>query len=165
MHGAIWPLAGLAAGLLAASIWPRTPVMAVATDRQENFAICTGPVDEDFEAVFFLDFLTGDLRASVISPVNGKFNSYFERNVLNDLQVDVSKNPRYVMVTGMANLRRGAGNIQPGVAVLYVAEVTSGLMAAYAVPWVRGANNAAIPQTNELVLLDVGQFRNAPIRP
>ncbi len=59
-----WLGAGLAIGLViglnAAGWWPQVPIHAVATHGQENFAICTTPMDEDVEAVFVLDDLTGD---------------------------------------------------------------------------------------------------------
>ena len=52
---------GLVAGLVLSGFWPHTPLYAVATDRIETFAMATGPVDDEVEAVYFLDFLTGDL--------------------------------------------------------------------------------------------------------
>ncbi len=41
-------------------------------------------------------------------------------------------------VTGMAATRRGAARMQPSVAMVYVAEITTGNVAAYAVPWSKG---------------------------
>ena len=61
------------------------------------------------EAVYFLDFLTGDLRAAALSKQTGKFHAFYQYNVNNDLGVDASKSPRYMMVTGVADLRRTAG--------------------------------------------------------
>ena len=113
-----------------------TKLHGVATDRYENFAIATGPLDGEVEAVYFLDFLTGDLKAAVLNINNGKFNAFFSYNILQDLGVDAAKNPRYLMVTGVADLRRiGGSNVQPSASVVYVAELTTGRIAAYAVPW------------------------------
>ena len=53
-------------GLVLSGLWPQTPLHATATDRSDTFAIATGAVDDDTEAVYFLDFLTGDLRAVVL---------------------------------------------------------------------------------------------------
>ena len=39
------------------------------------------------------------------------------------------------MVTGLANLRRGPSQFQPGQSVIYVAEINSGILAAYGVRW------------------------------
>ena len=64
---------GLALGLVLSGLWPHTPLHAVSTDRGETYAIATGPVDNEVEAVYFLDFLTGDLGAIVLGrqPVPG----------------------------------------------------------------------------------------------
>ena len=42
------------------------------------FAIATGLVDDELEAVFILDFLTGSLKCAVLSTSTGKFTSAFE---------------------------------------------------------------------------------------
>ncbi|MEX2118937.1 MAG: hypothetical protein WD847_04940 [Pirellulales bacterium] len=157
-------VAGFVVGIVAAGLLPHRPLEAVATDRQENFAIATGWVDAEMEAVFFLDFLTGDLRAAVLSPINGKFNALYQTNILTALNVDVAKNPKYLMVTGQAQLRRGGGQIQPGASVVYVAELTGGKVAAYAVPWSKAASNSGQPVKGALVPLDSIQFRTAVVR-
>jgi hypothetical protein len=160
-----WLVIGLLLGsLITSGLWPHTPLHAVATDRLDTFAIATGPVDEDVEAVYFLDFLTGDLKALVVSKIGGKFRAFFTYNVLADLGVDLRKNPRFLMVTGLANLRaRGGTNVQPSRSIVYVAEVTSGKVAAYAVPWsssLHAAGQSTPPQS--FIPLDVTRFR-APV--
>ncbi len=159
----VWLLAGLVVGLAAGALLPHAPLHAVATDRQENFAIATGPLDESVEAIFMLDFLSGTLKAYAINTVTGKFTGYFERTILNDLGIDASKNPKYLVVTGGANLRR-SGSIQPSASVCYVAELTSGKMAAYAIPWSRGQSNATQPVRGTFLILDVVQFRTNVVR-
>ena len=69
---------GLLAGLMIAGLWPDTPLHAVATDRSESFALATGFVDQDAEAVFYLDSLTGTLRAAVLSNRTQGFQAMFE---------------------------------------------------------------------------------------
>ncbi len=137
---------------------------ASATDRYENFAIATGQLDEDLEAVYFLDFLTGDLKAAALSLQTGKFNSFYEYNVLKDLDVDSSKNPRYLMVTGEVNLRRQGGQLEPSGSVIYVAELTSGKVAAYMTPFLKQTINSGKPFQGEMIALDVRQFRTTAIR-
>lgn len=161
-----WLVLGVLAGVGVATLIPSQPLAAVSTDRQENFAICTGPADENVECLFLLDFLTGELKCTAVSHITGKFNAYFMRNIVADLKIDQAKNPRYVMVTGLVNLRRqsGSGQVQPGACVLYVAELTTGKVAVYAVPWNRGASNSNFNQQNALVLLDVWGFRDVAIR-
>ena len=62
----VWLGLGLLAGLLVAGFWPSVPLHAVATDKIETFSMATGPVEPEYEAVYFLDHLTGDLHAYVI---------------------------------------------------------------------------------------------------
>ena len=104
---------GLVLGLVLGGLWSGNPLHAVATDRTDTFAIATGPVDDEIEAVYFLDFLTGELRAYVIGRQRAKFTAFFNRNVLADLGVDPSKNPKLMLVTGMSDFRRGASRMQP----------------------------------------------------
>ena len=155
-----WLLIGLIAGLILGGFWPDTPLHAVATDRNETFAIATGPLDEDVEALFFLDFLTGNLRAVVLNKL-GVFNAFFDYNVLKDLGVTPAKNPRFLMVTGVANLQRAGAAMQPSRSIIYVAEVTTGNVAAYAVPWNVAMRTRNMPIRQPLIPLDVTKFRAA----
>ncbi len=152
--------AGLVGGFILAHLGHETPLHAVATDRVATFAMCTGPVDEDMEAVYFLDFLTGDLRAAVVNKNSRTFMAFFQRNVLVDLGVDPGKNPRFMIVTGTANLRRGGGP-QPGRSIVYVAEVTSGKVAAYGIPWTANMSNMTQVVRGQFIPMDVTQFRSA----
>jgi hypothetical protein len=132
---------GLAAGLTLGGLWPNTPLHAVATDRLESFAMATGYVDEGVEAVYFLDFLTGDLNAAVIGPSQaGGFavTGLYSTNVLQVLNIDAGKNPKFLMVTGLADLARGGragAQTRPARAVVYVAEVTTGQAVAFGILW------------------------------
>jgi hypothetical protein len=133
-----WLGIGLVGGLILGGMWPQTPLHAVATDRCRTFAMATGPVDEEVEAVYFLDFLTGDLNAVVLGRQGTTFTAFYHYpgiNLFNDLGVDPAKNPSYMMTTGMVNLRGVAARVRPSVSVVYVAEVTTGKVGAYAIPW------------------------------
>lgn len=157
-----WVSGGLIVGLILGGVWPDSPAHAVATSQLDSFSVCTAPIDDDGEAVFFLDYLTGDLKGAALNPNNGKFTAFFATNVASGLGIDVTKNPRYLLVSGMANFRRAAGTQQFGSSVLYVAELTSGKVAAYGIPWSRAARNA--PVQAALAPLDVYQFRNVQVR-
>lgn len=161
---AAWLIAGLLLGLAVGGFLPHAPLHAVATDHTDSFAIATGLVDEEMEAIFFLDFLTGSLKGAVLSTSTGRFTTAFETSVLDDLGVRANQNPKFMMVTGNAGLRRTGGQMQPGNAVVYVAETSSGRVAAYAVPWTRGQANSVIPAKGMLMRLDVMQFRTAAVR-
>jgi hypothetical protein len=161
---AAWTVVGLVSGLVLGGLLPHAPLHATATDHSDNFAIATGTVDDELEALFILDFLTGSLKCAVLSTSTGKFTSAFEASVLDDLGVKANQNPKFMMVTGSAGLRRQGGNLQPGNSVVYVAETTSGRVAAYAVPWTRGQANAVVPFKGVLYRLDVLQFRTTAVR-
>ncbi len=159
----IWLGIGLVGGLILCGVWPQTPLHAVATDRAQTFAMATGPVDDEFEAVYFLDFLTGDLNAVVLGRQGNAFTAfYFYKNLVNDLGVDPAKNPSYMMVTGTAILRRGTGRLRPSAAAVYVAEVTTGKVAAYAIPWSKNAHaSGQIIGPAPMMPLAVTRFRAA----
>jgi hypothetical protein len=156
---------GLALGLVLSGFWPHTPLHAVSVDRGETFAIATGPVDNEVEAVYFLDFLTGDLGALVLGRQVGTWTGFFRTNVSTDLGVDPQKNPKFLMVTGMAALRRSGGTrVQPSAAMCYVAEVTSGKVAAYAIPWSPSMHAAGQVQNGALVMVASAPFRQTGAR-
>lgn len=157
-------LAGLSLGLNLAGLWPQQPLHAVATHGQDNLAICTAFMDQDVEAVFILDDLTGDLKGSALNVQMRRLNTRYEYNVLHDLPTPSSKNPRYRIVTGVANIRQNVSAGPLAQSVLYVAETTSGQVAVYGVPWVAGRANNAVPAVYPLVLLDKWQYRTVPIR-
>ena len=144
-------------------LWPQTALHATATDRTDTYAMATGMVDEDVEAVYFLDFLTGELRALVMGKQVGGISGIYTFNVASHLGIDPAKNPRYMMVTGMVSLRRGGSRMQAGRAVVYVAEITSGKMGAYAIPWNPSLAAAGQTMTLSLVPVAVYQFRGVPI--
>jgi hypothetical protein len=158
------PALMLLIGLALGGMFPHTPLHAVATDRTESFIVATGLVDSEVEAVFLLDCLTGDLRAAVLGKTSGGFTSIYSypgAQLMRDFGLDPSKNPKFHMVTGLADLRTGSQNVY-GSAVLYVVEVSSGKIAAYAVPWNRARFLTRAPISANLVLVGMLPFRNPP---
>jgi hypothetical protein len=154
---------GLVIGLNLEGFWPSMPLHASATHGIEKFAIATGTVDAGVEALYFLDFLTGDMRAAVINPKTGKFNSFFTRNIASDFG-GAGRNSGYLMVTGAVNMPRGANNYQYAESIVYVAEASTGQVAAYTIPWNTSMQAANKPQHGEFQPLDVQQFRTAFVR-
>jgi hypothetical protein len=153
---------GLLGGLALSGFWPHTPLYAVATDRIDTFGMATGPVDAEVEAVYLLDFLTGDLKAVVLGKQPGTWTGFFEINVANDMGIDSRQNPKFMLVTGLCNLRRGGGTrLQPSSAMCYVAEVTSGKVAAYTIPWSPSQYAAGQPQSGEIKRVSMTRFRQA----
>jgi hypothetical protein len=161
----IWIGIGLLAGVAFSTVLPTTPTYAVATHGADNFALATGLLDNNIEGVFFLDGLTGDLKGAAINLSNGQFATFYQSNVLKDLMVDGAKQPKFLMVTGAAALRHGPSQVQPGLSVVYVIEVNSGILAAYGVPWNGGRPLVATQQFNPFILLNKTAFRNVAVRP
>ncbi|MCA9261906.1 MAG: hypothetical protein KDA61_21965 [Planctomycetales bacterium] len=136
---------------------------ASATHGADNFAIATGQVENGIEALYFLDFLTGDLRATVISRRNGAFTGIFAHNVLADFE-GVLEDPKFLLVTGLATLPRGRGTSQLADSLIYVAEATSGQVVAYALPFNSTLHAAGKPQAGQFLKVAGGSFRDAFVR-
>jgi hypothetical protein len=162
-----WVALGVLVGFLLSVLMPVQPLHAVATSGLDNFQLSTGLLDNTVEGVYFLDGLTGILKGAALNVVNYKFTTVFETSVLNDLKLDPSKSPKFLMVTGLAELRRTATQFQPGLAMIYVAELNTGTMAVYGVQWNIGRTTQATPAPamTRFVLLDTLQLRNVAVRP
>jgi hypothetical protein len=154
---------GLAIGLNIQGVWPSVPLHASATHGLDKFAIATGLIDSSVEALYFLDYLTGDMRAAVINPKTGKFNAFFSRNVAADFG-GAGRGAGYLMVTGAVNMPRGANKFQFASSIVYVANAATGQVAAYTIPWNSTAHAAGNTQYGEFQPLDVRAFRTAFVR-
>ncbi len=154
---------GLIIGLNLEGLWPSVPLHAAATHGIDKFAIATGLVDNSVEALYFLDFITGDMRAAVINPKTGKFNSFYTRNIAADFGGS-GRNSGYLLVTGSVNMPRGANNYQYANSIVYVAEASSGVVAAYTIPWNSTMHAAGKRQMGEFQRIDVQPFRTAFVR-
>ena len=154
---------GCLVGMNVRGLLPSIPLHASATEGFDNFAIATGLIDDRVEGLYFLDYITGELKCAVLNPKNGKFNSFFSYNIAADFGA-AAQDPQYLIVTGMVDMPRGRAAFQFGKSVIYVAEVTSGQVAAYAIPWNSSMQAAGKLQTGEFVPLDKKGFRTAFIR-
>jgi len=157
-------MVGFFAGQQSSSAVIEIPVDATGSAFTESMAAATGTIDGDMEGLFTLDSLTGDLQCVVLNSRNGKFTNIFRTNVLADLELEPTKKPNFMLVTGRAVFRGGSGNVQPANTAAYVIDATSGKFVAYGVPWDRAAASRNTVQTNKLLRLDVGTARDAAIR-
>ncbi len=126
-------------------------------------AVATGTVSDDAEGVFFLDFLTGELQCLVYYPRQGAFGARYFTNVLPHLG-NTGKNSKYLLVTGDMVVPSVSGRPRPGGTLVYVTNISTGMFAAYAVPWDRTAEAAGQIQTGPLVYVGGGPVRNYQIR-
>ena len=136
-------------------------LQAAAGDSSDKFAIATGKISDTAEGVFMLDGLTGDLQCLVPYTRTGAFGGLFKTNVFNDLKIQGTKTPRFIMVTGEANF---SGNGRPGNCIVYIVDASTGNYAAYGVPWNRQMETAGRAQQGKLLGLTSGQARNIMIR-
>ncbi len=160
----VWLGLMLLAGLLAGSLLSNSPIHAVATSQQDNLIMCTGNIDGQGEAVYILDVITGALKTYVLNT-NGKFTIRYENNIITEWKLDTQRSPKYTLVTGQHVFRRRAGMPDVGNSVLYVAELTTGKMVAYGMPWNRNIRNqVGAAAVGKLVPLDMVQFRGQVVR-
>ncbi|VAX42467.1 hypothetical protein MNBD_PLANCTO02-1419 [hydrothermal vent metagenome] len=154
-----WIAFGLLAGVVISYIVPQQKAEAITTDRDSKFALATTKVNFEtgIEGIFVLDFLTGQIKGSILDTKAGKFNHAYFRNVAVDFNIDPKAKPHYAIVSGKAPLRNLNG-VSMAQSVIYVAELTSGKVLCYAYPYGTSRNKVA---PVELVLLDGFQFREA----
>jgi len=166
-HAAMLVL-GIFVGMLLIAAWhgvgQGVQVQASATQGESNFAIATGLIDNGVEGLYFLDYLTGDLRAVVLNRRTGRFSGFFEYNIQADFAAVTSKNPKFLMVTGLVDVPRGRGPTQIGSSAIFIAEATSGLVNAYAIKWNSSMYAAGKDQKDTFVLLDGAQMRTTFVR-
>lgn len=159
----VWTLTGLVAGLGIAQFWPHEPVAAGTSDRDAKFGMVTCPVSGSVEGVFVLDFLTGQLKGALYDPRQGGFNRFYYRNLALDFQVDPSGKPAYAIVSGVSGqgaVGRTGSSAAPSSGTIYVAEMTSGTVAAYTAPY----TTRATPKPIEMPVLGTFPFRAPTIR-
>ena len=155
-----WLTTGLLAGLCISYFWPHEPVAAASNDRDAKFGIMTTPVGINVEGVFVLDYLTGRLTGAVLDTNTGKFNQTYFRSVAADFRVDPKAKPHYAFVGGRAPLS-GRGRVSPAISVIYVAELSSGLVRAYGINYKISRLKSRV---QAFVPLDVFPFREATVR-
>jgi hypothetical protein len=153
-QSAVWLLTGLLAGIGLVVTLQGQPAQATATDHSEDFAIATGHLTAEVEAVYLLDFKTGYLQGTVMNRQSGKFQNFYKRELAQDFGLTTRQKPKFIMVTGAM---QSALSQVPVNHVLYVAELNSGKMAAYTMPY-RGEVRAGTT-SEALMPLDTTVFR------
>lgn len=155
----VWLFVGFIVGYAVASYWPTTPVSAATSDRNEKFAMVTAPLSIGVEGVFVLDFLTGRVWGGALGRSGNRsgFLQIYHRNVADDFKINPNAEPFYAISTGTADIPNVSG-VQYASSVLYVGEMTSGKVAAYAIPF--RITNRKIP-VQPMIPVDFFSFREA----
>ena len=125
-------ITGIAIGALTVWNLPGKDLKANAAHGNDKFSMVTvQTVPGETDAVFVLDHLTGILRGGYMNN-SGVFTHQYTYNVAADFQINpATPEPKYVIVSGDVNLR-ASGTAQPARGILYVGELTSGAVVAYA---------------------------------
>ena len=138
------------------------PVHAAAAYGQDNYLIATGPVDAGLEGLFFLDALTGELKCVILNERTKKFMALYNRKVLSDFGAGKEvKNPRFMMVTGQADITEtsGGGSSRFADSVVYVIEITSGQVGCYGFQIPANLKSSSTKFTGEMLGLDRIELR------
>lgn len=155
-----WLIAGVLLGMVVAYYCPAEPAYAGTASSGDKFSMCTVPVSPgsglggQSEAVFILDNVTGRLLGAIYTTQAGKFSQFLSRNLAQDFKV--TDNAQYVMVSGIANIKAGAG-VTPASGALYVGELNSGIVAMYGFPFDRSGR----PFTGALIPVDTFNWRGS----
>ncbi|MCA8986873.1 MAG: hypothetical protein KDA78_04495 [Planctomycetaceae bacterium] len=157
-----WFACGLVGGLMISYFWPSEPALAVDRDAGGSKfmieTVRTGVVNSS-DAVFVLDFLTGRLFGASVNPQTRKFNQFYFRSILPDFELAPDSRPSFVMSSGLLNIAtRGASLKQPSQGGLFIAELTSGKVVAYAFPYTM---NPRMEAPEPISIVDSFQFRQA----
>ncbi len=158
----IWLVGGVLIGLGVAYFWPHEPIRADQSDSNDKFGIMSVQATLNVaglsgtEAVFVLDFLTGRLQGFYLNPQIGRFTQTWYRDVAGDLKLDEKGAAQQIYAfAGAQGQMVGQGGTF-GASMVYVAELSSGSLVAYAFPFTQ-ANQVVPPQ--QLVPVDRAQFR------
>ena len=157
----VWFTFGILGGLMVSYFWPHEVALA-NTDRDaggSKFALMTvntGITTGD--AVFVLDFFTGRLYGAAINSQTGKFSQFYARNIMPDFNLSADATPRFAMTTGRLNVSVRGARKQPASNGIFIAELNSGHVQAYAFPFSLNPRNEGI---EALQKVDGFMFRQA----
>jgi hypothetical protein len=139
---------------------------AAASHGADTFAIATGPVDEEIEGLYTLDFVTGDLQCFVLNSRTGAMAGRFMINV-NDPKIfgaKRGKKPNFLVTTGLFSAGASSGGAKPAASVCYVVDANTGDVAAFSFPWSRSVTTSGGVQGMPMVLVGKWPARSVDLR-
>jgi hypothetical protein len=137
---------------------------AMASHGSDTFAIATGPIDDEVEGLFTLDFLTGELQCFVVNSRAAAPGGWFKTNIAKDMSIEKGKKPNFLIATGQYTVRGSYGNARPAASLVYVADANTGEVAVYTFPWNKAAASAAAVQASEMRLVAKWKARSLELR-
>jgi hypothetical protein len=140
-----------------------TPVEAVATSGGDTMAIATGPIGDGVEGLFILDFVTSHLTCQVLNPRTGQLSFLYQRNVAQDLGVQQGKQPKYMLITGLFNVRQQVSNVKPAECLVYVADINTGRYIVYMMPYSKAAMELRVAVATQMIPVGGGSARNVAV--
>ena len=96
---------------------PLPEILAGSAVSGDTMAVATGRISDEAEAIFFLDFITGDLQCLLFYPRSGAFGARYTTNVLANLGGG-GKNSKYLMITGELEPPGSSGNTRLGASLV-----------------------------------------------
>ncbi|HCD03065.1 MAG TPA: hypothetical protein DER64_21335 [Planctomycetaceae bacterium] len=129
-----WLVLGIAIGGGVSWAWPSQTAVAFSSDRNDKFAVTTAMTGPTSEAVFVLDFLTGQIRGFSLNRTANQYMWIYSRSIAQDFGVDPNKPARYAMISGLAQ-PQGRGGAAYAPSYIYVAELSTGRVQPYAIPF------------------------------
>ena len=154
----VWIGLGLIAVIVSSQFWPHETLQGVTTDRNNQTAMVTVPTGSgvgEVESVFVLDFKTGQLTGATMNSQTGRFTRFYRRGIRADFGIGPQSRPSFTITAGAVPFST-AGKIQAADGVLYISELTTGKVAAYAYPY--NESDKVLP-TLPIGLLDLYAFR------
>jgi len=76
-------------------------------------------------------------------------------------EIQLPQNPKFMMITGLLDIRQGPARQRPGQTLVYIAEANTGVILAYALPWSPNAHLANQPFRSPLLLWSADKLATA----
>ena len=140
-------------------------LQAGTASRGKTMSLATGQLDEDVEALFVLDHITGNLQCWLMNSRTGAVGGIYRTNIVDDLVLDKTAQPDYMMVTGNFFWAAGfAGNVAPAKSIVYIADGNSGNVVGYSALIDKQAVRRGVAQAGLLKLVCQGTARDVVTR-
>ena len=129
-----WLVLGIAIGGGVSWAWPSQTAVAFSSDRNDKFAVTTAMTGPTSEAVFVLDFLTGQIRGFSLNRTANQYMWIYSRSIAQDFGVAPVQPAGHAMMRGLAQ-PQGRGGAAYAPSYIYVAELSTGRVQPYAIPF------------------------------